>query len=135
LCAKSRGDPSPDAGAQIAISVFVIPRIFAIVLIVLSSSPVTAPFATCDLATLFGRAPAQHATPFRLPPSDEKSAARTPGSILPTLSTVGARVRVMTHSELRVSPASLFAVATLRHQSFNTDLVSLHSPLVPNLRV
>jgi hypothetical protein len=123
------------SGVQIAMQALVVARIFASLLIVLSSSPLTAPFATCDLATFFDRAPVRQAAPFRLPPSDEKSAARAPGSILPTLSTVGPRVRLLTISGLRVSPASLFAVATLRHQPFQTDLVSVHSPLVTNLRL
>jgi hypothetical protein len=112
----------------------VISRIFASVLIVLTLSPVTAPFSTCELGTFFTRTQAHQVLPLRLPFSNNRSAS-APGTVLPVVGTVGARVRLLTFTTQHVSPAARMADATFRLGSLANRSTSTHSTPVTNLRL
>jgi hypothetical protein len=112
----------------------VLSRIFASLLIVLTLSPVTAPFSTCELGSFFGGTQTQHSLPLRMPLSNDRTAS-APGTILPAVGTVGARVRLLTYISLRVSPVPRLADASLGHHAMTDSRVSVHATPVTNLRV
>jgi hypothetical protein len=125
------------AGVEIATQCVVISRIFASVLIVLTLSPVTAPFSpfsTCELGGFFGRTQSQQSLPPRMPASNNKSAS-APATLLPAVGAVGARVRLLTFTSLRVSPISQLAGSTFRQHSLNSGSGRVHATPVTNLRV
>jgi hypothetical protein len=122
------------AGVEIARQFVVISRIFASVLIVLTLSPVTAPFSTCELGSFFGHTRSQQSLPLRMPVSGNRSAS-APATLLPAVGTVGARVRLLTFTSLRLSPISQLAGSTFRQHSLTSGSRRVHATPVTNLRV
>jgi len=122
------------AGVQIATSVVVTSRIFAGLLIVLTLSPVTAPFSTCELGAFFARSQTQQSLPLRLPFSHDRSAS-APGTVLPAVGTVGARVRTLTFTSHHASPLAQRADAAFGSLSLANRSTSAHTTPVANLRL
>jgi hypothetical protein len=104
------------------------------VLIMLTLSPVTAPFSTCELGTFYGSTHRHESLPFR-PPSQSDRSASSPGTILPAVGAVGARVRLLTITGLHVSPVSPTTSSTFAVQSLNSHFIGAHAAPVTNLRV
>jgi hypothetical protein len=114
--------------------VVVVSRIFASVLIVLTLSPVTAPFSTCELGTFFTGTQAPQSVPLRRPASNDRSAS-APGTVLPAVGTVGARVRLLTFTNQQVSRVTRTADATFGAHTLASHRNSAHSTPVTNLRL
>jgi hypothetical protein len=121
-------------GVEIATQAVVISRIFASVLILLTLSPVTAPFPTCELGSFFGHAQSQQSLPLRMPVSNNRSAS-APATLLPAVGTVGARARLLTFTSLRVSPLSQLTGSTFRQHSLTSGSRRVNATLLTNLRV
>jgi hypothetical protein len=114
--------------------IVVISRIFASLLIVLTLSPVTAPFSTCELGTFFTGTEPSQPLPLRLPFSNDRSAS-APGTVLPAVGTVGARVRLLTFTSQQVSAVTRSADATFGSHSLAHRSSRLYSIPVTILRL
>jgi hypothetical protein len=110
-----------------------LPKFFAFWLVVLVISPFTAPFSTCDLATLFGSAQGRH-MPIVPPVSRSVTTdAAVPSS--PFVRVVG-RVRLLPLP--RVSRAESFTLllpANLMWSVATAGFISDHVSLTTNLRL
>jgi hypothetical protein len=98
-------------------------KIAAAWLIVLTLSPVTAPFSTCDLVTVFGSA-ADHGTPFAPAPS-KAQLTNTTISLVPSART-GERVRLLRSLASTPDDRMFIAAASQSRSIAATALGSSH---------
>jgi hypothetical protein len=108
---------------------------FASVLIALTLSPVTAPFSTCEVATFFHHVSQRAALPSRAPGSEQKSTASAQVTLLPVVSTTGARSRLVIFTSRRVTSSATMADAGSEHRSLSRTGVGPDARPATNLRV
>ena len=107
-------------------------RLAACCLVALALAPFTAPFRTCDLAVLFGDAPAQH-----MPVSDSHSTVAGDVNVanFPSILRMG-RVRLVPLTGSSVVPAHNCAAATtVARGSVGSCLIRDGARQTANLRV
>jgi hypothetical protein len=107
-----------------------LPRFVASWLVVLILAPFTAPFPTCDLATLVGRGPAKHAP--IVPPASAAVSNDAAVVSVPAVFRAGRirvlsafRVSVLSNAIASASATSLRSVASLRDIRENAALTAV----------
>jgi hypothetical protein len=107
-------------------------RAFAVLLLILTASPFTAPFATCDVTTLFGddvSAVPQHAT---IASATEDGSHTVP--LCAASSTIRSRIRAVSRTVVDADAPGV----TLTPVPHHVDVIALgrsHSPTVVSLRI
>jgi len=80
----------------------VISKVWAFALIVLTVAPMTAPFPSCDSATLFGHAQPSQTSAHS--PSEDKSTATVPVSMVRVLARLSGRIKLLSFTEPVIAP-------------------------------
>ena len=122
------------AGVQFAMQRGVFSKICATLLIALTISPVTAPFSTCDLATLIGRASPGQLPRSHAPAPDDRSSARAPVPVAARLA-VRSRLRFVAVADHCVGLFSGHVPTTTRPSAPRVSNVSHPATPPPVLRV
>jgi len=109
-------------------------RAFAVLLLILTASPFTAPFATCDVTTLFGDGVSAVPEQTTIGSAVEDGSHTVP--LCAASSAIGSRIRAVSRT---VTDADAPGIAPMRvpHQ-WHVEIIALgrsHTPTVQSLRI